>query len=91
MKKNINQVKEEKTSHMSLLYWTLTILHYLSGIGGLIASIVMATSNNNDTKTLAAITAVLCIIIFAAIHPDNKYRKLETGWRILDKKLNRYP
>ena len=91
MKKNINSTNKRKAGQMSFLFLALTILHYLSGLVGLLSSIIMAISHDNETKILAAIVAVLCTIVFAAIHPDNKYKKLETGWRILDKKLNRYP
>ncbi|MEN9685873.1 MAG: hypothetical protein RLZZ28_1659 [Bacteroidota bacterium] len=83
-----DQQKIRKSRASNFLYWMFTIYHYLFGLCGLIASILIATTNHSVSRTLAAGISIICISLFASIQPDHKHRRIETGWRSLDEKLN---
>ena len=75
-------------------FWIFTICHYLFGIGGVLAStIVAATANSNqndNTAKIAGVISAICMAIIGFVKPEEKYRKHVIAWRILDAKVNLY-
>jgi hypothetical protein len=73
-------------------FWVFTICHYLFGIGGVLASTIVAATAKTDPETarIAGIISAICIAIIGFIKPEEKYRKHVIAWRILDEKVNLY-
>ncbi len=71
-------------------FWAFTICHYLFGIGGVLASTIVAASSDTHTQKIAGIISAVCIAIVGFVQPDQKYRKFVIAWRLLDEKVNKY-
>lgn len=86
MEKQIVHSQHSGKEEISFIrFWILTTCHYLSGMGGIIACTILATTADVHTKNISAIASVICIIIFALFKPDLKYRKVDTDWNFLIK------
>ena len=64
-------------------------MHYVSGISGIISCTIVAISTVESSRNIAGIITVVCIIFFGAYKPDMKYRKVDSDWRFLEKKISR--
>ncbi|MCE7057981.1 hypothetical protein LZF95_25070 [Algoriphagus sp. AGSA1] len=73
-----------------ITFWAFTICHYLFGIGGVLASTIAASYDDNDVSRTCGTIAAVCIAFVGFVKPDDKYRKHVIAWRILDEKVNLY-
>ncbi len=73
-------------------FWGFTICHYLFGLGGVLASTIVAATAKTDPDLArnAGIISAVCIAIIGFLKPDEKYRKYVIAWRLLDEKVNLY-
>ncbi len=73
---------------ISWSFLILTLSHYVFGLLAIILSVKFATEHNASSQKLDGIFSIICVAIFAITQPDHKFRRVETGWRFLDEKLN---
>lgn len=77
-----------KQIRKSISFFILTVFHYLFGISGMVASILMATAANDGSQKIKAIISITSIILFALTQPDFKFRRLENTRHYFGEKQN---
>ena len=65
--------------------------HYAASILGIVASAISALQRPEYyVSQICGLLAVICISLLSKIHPEGKYRKYVSAWRVLDHACNRY-
>lgn len=89
-----NMEKQQKSQEKQKLLFTgkfvyrlITIYHYLFGAAALVFSFCLAVTVKKDSQISLGCAAIIFIILFALTQPDIKFKRLETGWHFLDKKM----
>lgn len=71
-----------------ILFWFITICHYIFGATGLVCTLLMATAKTTESQQLLGLLSVIAIIAFAMTQSNIKCRRLDTGWDFLDRKID---
>lgn len=67
---------------------TTHLIHYLFGLGGLVSSLVLAISNKTPIQETAAISSIVCILLFAYTKPDLSFSQLGRLRRVIRQRLS---
>ncbi|MDE3253902.1 MAG: hypothetical protein KGO92_13930 [Bacteroidota bacterium] len=78
----------DRTHSGSILFWFITICHYIFGATGLVCTLLMATAKSTESQQILGFISVIFIIAFAMTQSDFKCRRLDTGWDFLDRKID---
>jgi DMSO/TMAO reductase YedYZ heme-binding membrane subunit len=78
----------DRTHSGIILFWFITICHYIFGATGLVCTLLMATAKTKESQQILGLLSVIFIIAFALTQFNSKCRRLDTGWDFLDRKIN---
>jgi hypothetical protein len=72
------------------LWFQSALLHYVFGVGGVLASSLAAAEFVTGYSRVLAAVAAACVAVLGFMQPDRRYQKFVRAWRALDPIVLRY-